>query len=293
MKELSKPCKDVLGYVTEQKRPVEYVEIQEVLGMSSPTVCRHINRLVNRGLVVVTTKPSPTGQGRRALATATPYVQDTLIPTPEEDWPSKVTPMARAVYAAILELAPDATFRRLTAYMGTKRDTVNKACCQLERYGAIIVDSRKYGGRRHMIAFPNLGAEEFFRAYRASNLMPNWAEGLSPTNVRLYRILYADGPLTYKQVFNHQDWERERTMLLRGLRDLIERGAITYDLIPPDDHTGAPIRLYRTCKESLGPIKTDVERKRQVREGAAFGKVFRPPTKGRARYRKLGRGRED
>lgn len=108
---------EVLGYLLEEKRPVEYAEIQAATGMGASTVSRAVKSLERMGEVHLSTYPSPSGRGRRIKAIASRYSQGTLFPEPKEDWAAEVPATARDVYAAVLELAPNATIKALTEYL--------------------------------------------------------------------------------------------------------------------------------------------------------------------------------
>lgn len=290
--DLYESARRVLGVVLEAKRPISYTEIREALDMTAPTVTRAAHRLDKLGLVDILSRPSPTGHGRECLLVAPQYIKEAVPPQPEPDWPERVPKTARAIYAAILELAPDASYTTLMERLGLARSVVNANCEKLAAVGAIVIESRNSGGHRVLVAYPNRGAETLFREYRASHLRPDWGENLSETALLIYRILYHRGPMLYREIVNDPAFTRGRSMVLKGLFDLGCVGAVKWEEEVREGYPGGPVRRYRAVKGSIGPIGRDEAEVETMRVGAAYGKVYRPPTKGRSRYRKLGRGVE-
>lgn len=282
----------VLGIILEARGPVWLKDISAQVDRTDATVSRVLDVLRRAKLIEVTSRPSPTGMGRRCYATAVQYFEPEPRQPLADDWPSKVSPLQRDVYAAILELAPEATYKALTDYLQVKRGTVNVACSRLEALGVITLRSVKYAGpgRRRMTAYPvvGLGAEAQFREYRRQHMRPAWMRGLPPAADVVYRILQAYGPMTRRQITEHPYWTNEHAQLSKSLVWLAEAGAIDYSTTTGP--TGRQCRLYRAKKGKIGAPPTPQPITERKETWAS--KPYTPPTRGRARYRGIGRGKE-
>lgn len=109
--------------------------------------------------------------------------------------------------------------------------------------------------------------------------------------IELYRILYRLGPSRLGDILALKDWTYVKSTTVDSMRALVEVGAVTYRQVERLDGHGGPVREYTAVQ---GPY-TDADKKAETkalpkREGPAFGEVYKPPTKGKVRYRKLGRG---
>lgn len=291
---LGATARTVLGVILSEGEPICLQDIAAKIDKSVPTVSRHVETLRRAHLVETESRVSPTGKGRQLFAyPSVTEKEDEPRTLCDKEWPSRVSPLQRDVYAAILELAPDASYAALTEYLQVQRGTVNVACNVLAEQGVIYLQSDRSGetGRRQMSAFPvrGVGAEQAFRAYRLQHSRAKWLEHCPPAAERLYKILYAYGPLTRRQVQNHSLWSRERSQLGKALVALAEVGAIDYSSsVGP---TGRPCRLYRARRGDIGPVDMPQEKEDGPRPEWA-SEPYTPPTTGRSRYRRIGRGRE-
>lgn len=294
---LGQTARAVLGVILSEGEPICLQDIAAKVGKSTATASRHIETLRLAHLVETESRVSPTGNGRKLFAyPATTETKDEPRTPCDRDWPARVSPLQRDVYAAILELVPDATYSALTEYLQVQRGTVNVACNALAEQGVIYLVSDRNGesGRRQMSAFPmrGVGAEQAFRAYRLQHSRAKWLEHCPPAAERLYKILYAHGPLTRRELQNHPLWRCERSQLSKSLVALKEVGAIDYEsTVGP---TGRPCRLYRARKGDIGPVDVPGQKETRSDEPRPLwaSEPYTPPSRGRSRYRGIGRGRE-
>lgn len=283
------------GAILEAKGPIAFLDVVEKIGKSPASISRYMKKLAAMKLIVVTSRPSETGSGRRCYACAREHVETTLAREPDPDWPSKVSPLQREVYAAILDLAPDATYAALTERLQTQRGTVNVACQKLADLGAVVLDTRYGHKRRHMVAFPNRGAETYFRDFRASRVRPDWTTGLPISAIEAYKILRHRGPSFRGEIMRHPAWAWTRSTLSKSLLELHDVEAVVWE--EQIDETGHPARLYRAVRGDIGRPTAAKPKgtKEEPQDNSAkpwASKPYRPPSKGRVRYRKLGRGHE-
>lgn len=277
------------GLILESRDGATFAALARALKCSRSSVTRYTHALINMGLIVVTSKPSDTGCGRTCIAVPIERAPRRPRQPLNPRWAYDVAAGDREVFAAILELGQYADMTHISDMLSRKRDTVNAACKRLEACGAITMTSEYAAGHRRLVAAVAAGAEQIFRDYRLEHTRPEWQAGLSDAALEVYRIIYHSGPMRLGQIVDAPSCKWVKSTVTRVLLDLQEAGAVAWELLSND--TDHPVRWYRATQRDIGrPSGAAPTRSRTGKPWA--GQPYRPPSRGRARYRNLGRGHE-